>query len=275
MRRTGLLAGLFVLGSTAAFAVYPNNGADTTFKFIGQVGGVGFTNGSGTVVSPHHVLTAKHVGGTRFYFRDNGVDVSSFVDAVERIEHPTADLAVLRFNADLGNYIRPHYAEDIAMTTIVGFGLTATPRANGTGYDQVANSSQVRRSTVNMIDARTIIDLGPGITSSTSILYDLDGPTGNGSMGGAAIAGEGGQLPGDSGGAWLRNINGNWRIVGVTSFIFDNNGNGNTLDWGDGGGAAELFTYRDWVEQHAPVPEPATLAAVGAGLALMARRRRK
>lgn len=275
MRRTGLLAGLIALGSTTAFAVFPNNGVDTTFKFVGQVGPTNGTNGSGTVISPNHVITAKHVGGMRFYFRNNGVDISGFADAVERIEHPTADLAILRFNTDLGDYIRPYYDEVVAMTTIVGFGLTATPRANGTGYDLVANSGQIRRSTVNMIDARQTVDLGPGITSSTSILYDLDGPTGNGSMGGAAIAGEGGQLFGDSGGAWLRNIDGGWRIVGVTSFIFDNNGNGNTLDWGDGGGAAELFTYRDWVEQHAPVPEPATMAAMALGLAALARRRRK
>lgn len=285
MNRTLLIA-LAAVASTTVFAAYPNLGVDTSFKNVGQIGGTNFTSGSGTVISPNHVLTAKHVGGTRFWMRDNGQTVSGFVDSISRINHSVADLAILEFAPNtFSSWYRPDYADQIGTTaTMVGFGLTANLRGNGTGYNFVANSSQVRRETVNVADIRQSVNLGAGITNSVSLFYDLDGAAGApgdaNSMGsGTPIAGEGGILSGDSGGAWLIANGNSWSLIGVNSFIFDNAGVGgatnNFLDWGDGGGAVDLNQYETWIETNAPVPEPATMAVLGLGLAAIAARRRR
>lgn len=267
-----------------AFATYPSQTADTVFTLVGQIGGVNFTNGSGTIISPNHVLTARHVGGSRLWLRNDGVNISGFFDAVSRIDHPTADISILTFAPNtFSSWSRPLYGNHLGTTpTMVGFGLTASLRGTNTGYDVVNNSVGVRRVTTNTADLR-----GDGLNGAgdTALFYDLDGANGvpgdANSMGsGDPIAGEGGILPGDSGGAWFLNSSGNWRIIAVNSFIFGNaNGNGNNLntflDWGDGGGAVDLNSYSQWIETNAPVPEPASMIALGLGVAALAARRRK
>lgn len=280
MKRSLALAFLSVL-SGAAFATYPNQSVDTFFTLVGQVGGVASTSGSGTIISPQHVITARHVGGTRFWMRNDGQNISGFADSIARINHPTADISILTFAPNtFSNYIRPLYGDHVGTTaTIVGFGLTASLRASGTGYDVVNGSGGIRRVASNVADLRDEGLNGPG---DVALFYDLDGAPGvpgdANSMGsGDPIAGEGGVLPGDSGGAWLVN-QGGWRIIGVNSFIFSTGPAGNTnefLDWGDGGGAVDLNEYSAWIEANAPVPEPASMLVLGLGVAAIAARRRK
>ena len=266
------------------FAAYPNLGADTTFLNIGQIGGVNFTSGSGTVISPSHVLTAKHVGGTRYWMRNDGQNISGFFDSTSRLDHPTADIAILTFAPNtFSSWYRPIYGDQIGtVATMVGFGFTANLRANNTGYNLVNNSSGIRRRTVNTADIRLNVNLPPSTT--ISLLYDLDGPAGapgdvNTWGSGTPIPGEGGILSGDSGGAWLVPEGQSWRIIGVNTFILNTGGGGgslnNFLDWGDGGGATDVNAYQNWIETNAPVPEPASMVALGLGLAALAARRRR
>ncbi len=100
-----------------------------------------------------------------------------------------------------------------------------------------------------------------------------------------ATANEGNVAGGDSGGAWMVQEAGQWRLAGVTvvAIAVDEVPPGATetqsskfFAYGmSGSGAVDLWNpvNRDWV--FSTVPEPGTLAAVGLGVAALLRRRRR
>lgn len=257
-----------VVASSAALAIFPDTGAPE-FTFVGMVGTDGGFNGSGTAITSFDVITAKHVGGNSITLPGLGT-----FTAIARVNHPTADLSLLRFGSALPGFYAPIFHDELGQqVTMVGFGSTGTLRGDGTGYNNTGGGG-VRRKGNQMVSDRQTVNLGGGITNSVSLLYDLDGNGQDTFEDGGPIAGEAGQNFGDSGGGWFRNVSGQQRIVAVNSFIFDAHNNGNSFDFGDGGGAVDLFEYQEWITANT-VPEPASMAALALGLAAVARRRRK
>lgn len=240
---------------TASFAIVPNNGPDSTYSFVGQIGGA-----SGVAFMSRSVITAKHVGGTSFVM--GGTTYNAF----ERIDHPTLDVAILNFSSDLPGWHNLGNSSPIGSTlTMVGFGNTGVLNGAGNGYDNTFGAG-VRRAGNNTLAFKQFVpDYGP------SLLAWLTGD------GDAAYA------IGDSGGGTF--ING--ELVGVNSFIFNESGDPPTLpNYGFasqnggvpyfGSGAIDLTdpTMRAWVTANA-VPEPTTMALLAMGIAAAARRKRK
>lgn len=251
MARPILLISLFAASALRAVAIVPDNGPDSDFTFVGQVGGA-----SGVAIGVRSVITAKHVGGMSFT-----VGGSTF-NAVSRINHATYDLSVLNFDTDLPGFYSIADTSSIGSTlTMVGFGQTGVENATGTGY-AITGGAGTRRKGDNALHGKQFVtDFGPSLLSFLEF------------SGEAAVAN------GDSGGGFFMG----GELVGVNSFIFTTNENlpaygfasvnGGTPYFGSG--AIDLTDpgVRAWVNQ--AVPEPATMLAFGVGLAALARRRRR
>lgn len=242
---------LAAASGTVAHAVVPDTGPDALFSFVGSVGGA-----SGTAIMSRAVITAKHVGGLTFTLG------GSNYQAVARVDHPTADISILNFGVDLPGW---HSLGDTAAlgstVRIVGYGDTGALNAAGNGYD-VFSGGGIRRAGTNLLHQRALVtNFGPSLLSFLNVNGD------------AVLA------AGDSGGGFFYN----GRLVGVNSFIFTLNQslpnygfaslNGGTAYFGSG--AIDLTDpgLQSWVLANA-VPEPATMAALGLGLAALLRRRR-
>lgn len=264
--------------ATGAHAIYGHNQLDgSVFDWVGN---------SGTVISPHFVVTAGHVGGMNFSL--NGTNYT----AAERFDHPTADISLLRFDAPFAKYSLPYFGSVLGeVVTFVGFGFWGTERTTGpnawTGYNIVGGEG--RAAVTNRIELVEFnVDIGG---SPTDVLvadldyYDSRTPLENQVDtlgGGGAVENEGGIIFGDSGSAALLKVNGEWRSVGVNigvdTVVGPDLAGSEFSDYGDIFAATSIGAYQDWILSIAPeanpVPEPATIAALGLGSLIIARRKR-
>jgi hypothetical protein len=175
---------------------------------------------------------------------------------------------------------------------LVGFGNSGTPRPDGTGFVENTSSAGVRRTATNVIGATQVIHLNNTPWFTPCILADLDAPNGNTLPppynrdwfgDGGPSANEGGLMAGDSGGAWMVNVGGQFQLAGVSNYIFYDDTVAPATDpnpyfaYGFSGcSAADLTdpTVRAWI--NGVVPEPASTTALILGIGgLLLRRRTK
>lgn len=268
--------------------------ADSIWNFVGQVNGA-----SAVAIGPHTVLTAAHVGANDFTLAGNTYTMTSAFHApnvTDGVNVSATDLELINVAQTLpGWYDLAGSTSNGTGLTMVGYGGSGVVNAAGNGYD-ITVGAGTRRAGGGLLDGTQLVG-GEGF----SLLSYLRGP------GGAALVG------GDSGGGWfdssgkLIGINVfyfNDTDLGPTppgdtapppmlpNYGFPNANPGWSFhnsqpgwDWNIdiapgtpyfGSGAIDVTnaTIQSWIRTNA-VPEPASMLALGIGVAAVLRRRRK
>jgi secreted trypsin-like serine protease len=281
---------------TPAARVDPNT--DSSYSGVGSV----LVNGSplsGVVIASQFVLTAAHVvsgtppSGLQFALN---LGATQWVSAVESVTiHPTYsfpydDLAVLKLAQPIPGSvpIYPLYSGTQStglIITLVGYGQSG----NGNVGPTVGASSTVKRLGTNVVDVLQATIDSSGRTSRFFI-YDFDGPTGNGSLGGPTLgnATETVVAEGDSGGPSFVKVGNSVQLFGINNFVAAPNGGTVNFEFGTIGGgivacdsrfSAWLLTATEGTlgKAAADVPLPlwtsVSLAALLAALSIACRRR--
>lgn len=265
MKRAILISTLSV--ASLACAMLPNN--PQPFDGVGRLGdpsgGTITTSGSGVAISPNWVLTAAHVGGSRF--EQNG----QIYTVVQTITHPTADIALkrvvgpvqsalpMKFNVFSGAVPTVQTNLPGTVMTLAGYGITGSATATGYTYDDgTQGTRRVGRNAMDLFIPNVPVDLGGGnIRTSNYIFYDLDDPAGVSPvniLGGPRVGtDEGGMSVFDSGCPWTVQENNRYRVVGIGGIVGTFSGTGVTrpYNWGGFGGAALLQSYQSWIQSTA------------------------
>lgn len=229
---------------SAAARVNPNS--DSTWSGVGSV----VVNGaplSGVVIAGRFVLTAAHVvsgaqtNALQFVLNLGATQWTTPVESV--VIHPTYsfpydDLAVLKLANPVPPSVPIYRMYTGAQTTgllltLVGYGASG----NGdTGVSVGANSS-VKRIGENVLDALQSTVDSSGHTSRF-FLYDFDGPTGNGALGGPTLGNtvETGVAVGDSGSPVFVHNGSAPQLFGITNLVSSPTGGTVSYEFGTVGG---------------------------------------
>lgn len=247
--------------------------ANTTTSQYAGVGSVrinarrGVYIGTGTPIDSTHILTAGHVVDLNSDGKSNtkdGIQSAYFyLNYGGNLTHKILVTAIT-VNPNFTGFNRPSINDDLAILTLSSplpagvptYGLPTSDLTAGTkitlvGYGQsgdgvngytVGASFSVKRSGENNADAFYGQDDNGGLPAANEVFrFDFDGPSGNGTFGGATLGNDrettlGG---GDSGGpSFVGNT-----IVGVNTFT-----QGFTAPrFGSLGGGINVFPYVDWI----------------------------
>jgi hypothetical protein len=254
-----------------------------TFPSVGSILVSGSNFGSATIIGPNWILTAAHMGapGSSGTLTIGGNNYSITTLLVHPNYDSTTlafDFAVAQLTSTVSNVTPSAYYNGggkLGRTgTSVGFG------GFGTGLTGATQAGGTKRAFTNVIE----------MSDGTYLDCDFDNPAGTANMmnqfapsSPTPTALEGNVAPGDSGGGLFMDFGfGQW-LSGVTSYVWWDGGDSTFPDgapygrYGQGSGWADISLGAAWIQQTtgiAPVPEPASIAAVGLGVLALLRRRR-
>jgi len=222
------------------------------FQGVGYLSTCGGT--TGVLVSPMHVLTARHavddIAGATFALPDAG-GMRHFTIAAKH-EHPDADvdLVILELTecADFGGYGLYTGRDEVGQSGIVvGFGVSGVGRPQPDEYPGGAG-----RFGYNMIEASSAAYL--------KMRFDCLPEEQE------AVIGRG-----DSGGPTFLSVDGELLVAGIHKAVSDFNADGIAPEYGDVAFDVRVSDYADWIYQTVPEPGSVVLVALG-GLAVLLRR---
>ncbi len=260
---------------------------DDRFQSVGMISryydGRWIHTGSAILIAPNWVLTAAHVidavenrgyESIRFGLGHDGLNPDVSATITLSFKHPdytgdylhTPDLGLFYLSTPITS-VEPatrFYGTDPA-PPIPSWDTARQPQYAMAGYGRagVVNTTAVddgiKRAGTNGVDAHG----GAWGADPMYMLSDFAARN--------ASYLEWNGSPGDSGGGWFYNVDGEWQLSGVISFT----NNSYTQELGTSG-ALRVSLFNDWIDQTiASIPEPSSFASLALSGVLLLTRRRK
>ena len=217
------------------------NTTNSPYAGVGSVV-VGGSSLSGVVIATQYVLTAGHVvagqapSNVQFVLNTGSVPWVSSVESITvypTFAFPYDDLAIIKLTSPVPAGVPIYSMYSGALTTgltvtLVGYGSSG----NGDVGVTVNGASTVKRVGGNVVDSlQTTLDTSG--KTSRFFVYDFDGPTGSGSLGGPTIGNaiESVVAVGDSGSPAFVKNGAALQLFGINNFVAPQPGTGTTVTY--------------------------------------------
>ena len=258
---TALIAGFLLVTPQVQAIVVSDSPANhvvtapSAYDMVGKIHTADYGDISGVLINPWFVLTARHgvwqIRDGTFTLNLSGGD--QVYTLAETMVNDDADIGVVRLTHSTGlsgyglyDANDEQYKEGI----IVGYGMSGT---GSTGQDS-AYPYGTKRVGYNRIDGFTKRSF-----TWEPLEMDFDAPSSHGPDGSLGAAKEALFALGDSGGpTFIADPNGQLRVAGIHSQVYNDNNNSKYSDYGDKGYDVRVSVYASWIRSKAPA-QPATI----------------